>query len=204
MKYFKLLNSGIDVSSMYQEIVANEPSWYIARFKRENTVRVQQETNTIHIRTLLPHSDINVKTEDNHETTWTKLSRKFPLACQFMNDFATSINGTLSRALIVRLKPKGIVYRHIDDGAYYVIRDRYHLVIKSSHGSPLYSADEKVEMQEGELWWFDNHQHHQAENPSNDWRIHYIFDVLPERYAHLAKNPKPLNELPSWFIELPV
>ncbi|MEO0968094.1 MAG: aspartyl/asparaginyl beta-hydroxylase domain-containing protein [Cyanobacteria bacterium J06639_18] len=35
-------------------------------------------------------------------------------------------------------------------------------------------------MQEGELWWFDNKQPHESFNASEQWRIHLIFDVLPE------------------------
>ena len=43
-------------------------------------------------------------------------------------------------------------------------------------------------MQEGELWWFDNKQYHESYNESDDWRIHYIFDLLPADYSDLAVN----------------
>jgi len=38
-------------------------------------------------------------------------------------------------------------------------------------------------MREGELWWFDNKQYHEACNESDEWRIHYIFDLLPQPIA---------------------
>ena len=95
----------------------------------------------------------------------------------------------MSRATIVRLKPKSQVSRHIDVGSYYLIRDRFHLVLHSSAGSVLMSGGEQVRMQEGELWWFDNKQYHEAYNESDEWRIHYIFDLLPADYSHLAVNP---------------
>ena len=34
-------------------------------------------------------------------------------------------------------------------------------------------------MQEGELWWFDNDQMHEAFNDGDEDRIHIIFDLLP-------------------------
>ena len=52
-----------------------------------------------------------------------------------MTDFAEETNCELSRATIVRLKPKSQVFRHIDEGSYYFLRDRFHLVLKSSAGS---------------------------------------------------------------------
>ena len=99
------------------------------------------------------------------------------------------MNCHLSRATIVRLKPKSQVFRHIDEGSYYFLRDRFHLVLQSSTGSVLMSGGEQVRMQEGELWWFDNKQYHESCNESGDWRIHYIFDLLPADYSDLAVNP---------------
>jgi hypothetical protein len=109
-----------------------------------------------------------------------------------MNNVADSLESTLSRATIVRLKPKSFVGQHIDLGSYYLIRNRFHLVLYSRSGSVLASGDEMVRMQEGELWWFDNKQHHSAVNESSEWRIHYIFDLLPKVYHKLAVNPMPI------------
>ena len=58
-----------------------------------------------------------------------------------MTAFAHEMDADLSRATIVRLKPRSQVYSHIDTGTYYFIRDRYHLVLHSSSGSVLKSGD---------------------------------------------------------------
>ncbi|MEK7891152.1 aspartyl/asparaginyl beta-hydroxylase domain-containing protein [Burkholderia contaminans] len=107
----------------------------------------------------------------------------------------------LSRATIVRLKPRSEVGVHIDIGSYYVIRNRFHLVLRSPSGSVLRAGDEQVRMSEGELWWFDNKQHHSAFNESDEWRIHYIFDVLQPVYASLAVNPVSRDHLPAEFVQ---
>ena len=59
------------------------------------------------------------------------------------------------------------------------IRDRFHLVLRSAGGSPLTAGDERVVMRPGELWAFNNKARHCADNPSEEPRVHLIFDVLP-------------------------
>ena len=93
------------------------------------------------------------------------------------------LGGDLSRISVVRLNPHGRVYPHIDEGDYYKVRDRYHLVLRSPGGSEMNSGGEEVVFRDGELWWFNNKAVHDAFNPSAEGRIHVIFDVLPSRPA---------------------
>ncbi|MEM6676816.1 MAG: aspartyl/asparaginyl beta-hydroxylase domain-containing protein, partial [Pseudomonadota bacterium] len=58
-------------------------------------------------------------------------------------------------------------------------RGLYHFVLRSSAGSWMRAGDEEVRMQEGQLWWFDNNQMHEAHNDGDQDRIHLIFDMLP-------------------------
>ena len=52
----------------------------------------------------------------------------------------------------------------------------------------------------GELWWFDNKQHHWAKNDGEEWRVHYIFDLLAEGLQHLATNPVPVPSEDSYAV----
>lgn len=192
MEFFKCLNDKVDIAPLLEEINNNEDAWLIDT-ARQDYNKIQKNTQTIHIRKRTDRKDI--KGDEDQESEWTGMEKLFPLATQFMLDVAKQVNGELSRAVIVRLKPKEAVYLHVDHGAYYLIRDRYHLVLKSQEGSILMSGGEIVTMQEGELWWFDNREHHQAQNNSDDWRVHYIFDILPEKYKELAYNPITPDEI---------
>jgi outer membrane protein assembly factor BamB/orotate phosphoribosyltransferase len=194
MKYFHLMRSGIDVVPLLEEVRAQEHAWLL-NTSRQQKIRVQRDTNTIFINGPVARPDLNVN--ENQECSFTPLAALFPKALAFLTDFAKQMNCQLSRATIVRLKPKSRVARHIDVGSYYLIRDRFHLVLHSSAGSVLSSGGEQVRMQEGELWWFDNKQYHEAHNESSDWRIHYIFDLLPEAYTHLAVNSVLLPPEPA-------
>jgi outer membrane protein assembly factor BamB/orotate phosphoribosyltransferase len=198
MKYFKLIRSGIDVGSLLEEVQSQPQAWLIDT-GRQARIRAQRDTNTIFLRGAVPRPDLHMN--ENQESRLTSASRLFPKALAFMTEFAEEMGCHLSRATIVRLKPKSQVFRHIDEGSYYFLRDRFHLVLKSSTGSVLMSGGEQVCMQEGELWWFDNKQHHEAYNDSDEWRIHYIFDLLSTDYSDLAANPVFLPPAPVAFRE---
>ncbi len=103
---------------------------------------------------------------------------ELPHASAYIEDLTTQFRGLPGRAAIVRLRPHGRVYEHIDRGIYYQLRDRYHLVLRSRVGSRLRAGPEEIRMQEGELWWFDNCLPHEAFNDSDEPRLHLIFDIL--------------------------
>ena len=186
MQYFKLIRSGVDVAPLLEEVQSQPQAWLIDT-ARQDRIRAQRETNTIFLRSAVSRPDLHIN--ENQESRLTSASKWFPMALAFMTEFAASMGCQLSRATIVRLKPKSQVFRHIDEGSYYFLRDRFHLVLKSAAGSVLMSGGEQVRMQEGELWWFDNKQHHEAYNDSGEWRVHYIFDLLSTDYIDLAVNP---------------
>ena len=200
MKYFKLVRSDIDVAPLLEEVRSHEEAWLIDT-GRQDKIRVQRDTNTIFLRGAVHRSDLNIN--ENQESRLTSISKRFPRALAFMTEFAREMNCHLSRATIVRLKPKSRVFRHIDEGSYYFLRDRFHLVLQSSTGSVLMSGGEQVRMQKGELWWFDNKQYHESRNESADWRIHYIFDLLSADYSDLAVNPVVLPPERASLLNLP-
>jgi outer membrane protein assembly factor BamB len=186
MKYFKLIRSAIDVAPLLDEVRSQPQAWLLDT-ARQDKIKVQRDTNTIFLRGAVARPDLPVN--ENQESRYTDAAKLFPKALAFMNSFAEEMNCQLSRATIVRLKPQSQVFRHIDAGSYYFLRDRFHLVLESAAGSVLMSGGEQVRMQAGELWWFDNKQYHESHNESGEWRIHYIFDLLAADYTEIAVNP---------------
>lgn len=148
---------------------------------RQRKVRCQRYTENILLRAAkkpLPAGAKNAN--DVHESRVLPMAAKFPRTLGLCESVARSVGGHLGRATLVALRPESEVYPHIDTGAYYRIRDRYHLVLRSREGSLITAEDESVVMHEGELWSFNNKVRHSARNPSRERRIHLIFDVLPE------------------------
>ena len=146
---------------------------------RQDKIKVQREALAIPLRGLRKSQMYGRKRCDVHESRWTTSASAFPLARDFITDVATALDADPGRAKIVCLPAGRKVYPHIDRGEYYRFRGRYHFILKSSAGSWMKSGDEEVRMREGELWWFDNDQMHEAENDGDEDRIHIIFDLLP-------------------------
>lgn len=179
MHYFKLIRHGIDPSPFLDEIATINGAWDAAT-GRQDKIAVQREALAIPLRGLRKSAIGDRKRRDVHESRWTGSAKDYPIACAFLREIAEALDSELSRAKIVCLPAGRRVYSHIDRGEYYRLRNRYHLVLKSTHGSWLKAADEETRMGEGELWWFDNDQPHEAFNDGDEDRIHIIFDLLPK------------------------
>ncbi len=190
MKNFKCLKEGIDPVPFLTQIASTKNAWGDAT-GRQQKIKVQREALAIPLRGLRKSAMGNKKRFDVHESRWTTGSQKFPLFCEFLQDFAVREESTLGRAKIVCLPAGKRVYPHTDRGEYYKIRNRYHLVLKSRFGSWLKAGNEEVRMKEGELWWFDNKQFHEAFNDGDEDRIHLIFDMLPMLPASLMRIAEP-------------
>ncbi len=178
MQYFRRIKHDVDVQPFLDEIASIPEAWDLST-GRQDKIAVQREAQAIPLRGLVKSKIGERKRRDVHESRYTTTSRKFVVARAFLESFAAEQGAELSRAKIVRLMPGRRVYPHIDRGAYYKFRDRYHLVLQSADGSYLKSGDEEVRMRVGELWWFDNKAVHEAHNDGSAERIHLIFDLLP-------------------------
>ncbi len=182
MKHFKLIRQGIDPRPLLAEIASVDGAWDQAT-GRQQKIEVQREALAIPLRGLRASAVAGRKRRDVHESRWTSGAAQYPLACRFLEDTAMALDSLLGRAKIVCLPAGQRVYPHVDRGEYYRVRDRYHLVLRSTAGSWLKSGDEEVRMREGELWWFDNNALHEAHNDGDEDRIHLIFDMLPAARA---------------------
>jgi hypothetical protein len=181
MKHFKRVESGIDIKPFIREIDANHECWDLDSSRQANKP-AQRETQVIVLR-----GDAETAVLDSRALQFkpiayrglpTPMSPLFPIADAFIEQLVNSMKGSMGRAVITQLRPNGKIHPHIDDRMYWLIRDRYHLVIKSSAGSLFRAGDEEMRMHEGELWWFDHTVRHSAYNDSEQGRIHIIVDIM--------------------------
>src|ERR1700737_1924511 len=105
------MRSGIDIAPLLAEIEAQEPAWLL-NTGRQDKIPVQRDTNTIFLRNAVRRPDLHLN--DNQGSQPTRISAAFPCAVNFMTSFANAMNALLSRATIVRLKPRSQVGLHID------------------------------------------------------------------------------------------
>ena len=185
---FRRVAAEIEVETLLQEIAAQPDAWKVST-KRQDTIAVQRDTESIFLRSADSRANPSLPIEHTHPSAPTAHSKNFPNIMQWVQTFALTQRGELSRVLIASLKPRGQVYRHHDHGDYYRIRDRYHLVLYSSTGSPMSCGDEVIVMRAGEVWWFENKKPHEAFNHSDEPRIHLIFDLLPAAGSAHTRSP---------------
>ena len=81
--------------------------------------------------------------------------------------------------MLVRLKPRAEVDRHVDTGDYYRVRHRYHVMLSAPEGSWLECGAERWPTHTGQVIWFDNKSPYAEGNPSEQWSVRLIVDILP-------------------------
>ena len=181
MKHFKLIQEGIDTRPYLDEIEANAELWSMDTSRQEKIV-TQRETRTITLRSHASQASIDSRVRRARPVGYrgqpSEMSARLPLISAYVDGLVRSMDGTMGRAVMTNLRPHGTIHPHTDDGLYWLLRDRYHLVLKSVAGSHFKAGDEEVRMQAGELWWFDPTVPHEAFNDSDEERIHVIVDVM--------------------------
>jgi hypothetical protein len=96
----------------------------------------------------------------------------------------------IGRCAFLRTPVGEITGKHIDEGKYYLTKDRYHLSIKGKYRYTVWdngnddSTKEIIDVEPGTFFWFNNKKNHMAENTGDTDRIVFIFDMPMDK-----KNP---------------
>jgi hypothetical protein len=198
MKHFKLIAEGIDTAPYLAEIAANSELWDEDTSRQEKIV-TQRETRTITLRSHAAQASLDSRVRRAKPIGYrgqpSEMSSRLPLISTYVDQLVLGMNGVIGRAVMTNLRPHGTIFPHTDDGVYWLLRDRYHLVLKSVAGSHFKAGGEEVRMQAGQLWWFDPTVRHEAFNDSDEERIHVIVDVM-SRHSVSQTFPKRLARAP--------
>jgi hypothetical protein len=82
-----------------------------------------------------------------------------------------------ARVMLVNLFPGGHIARHIDQGNYAAMTERYHLCVTGNDDCVMNIEDENVCAKPEELWWFNKKAEHEVSNKGDTDRIHLIVDT---------------------------
>ena len=82
---------------------------------------------------------------------------------------------TMYRCGFLALPIDEIVGAHIDEGTYYLTKDRYHLSIQGRY--QYFVGNESIIVEPGTLFWFNNKLPHGTVNIGDEARITFVFDV---------------------------
>jgi hypothetical protein len=182
----------IDITEIENELEQTPDDFWRLNSVRKD-ISVLRNSDRIALRGL-DYSDLPGVTPNMglhvHEDGETSRAKQYPKTMALIQAFAENMNSIPARAVLARLEQNDQVYAHFDIGFYYLVRDRYHLVIKSPKGSRMRCMDQTSVWKPGELWWFNNKVQHEAFNQDNSWRVHLIFDLLPKHLIPLMERIK--------------
>lgn len=178
MSNFIFIERNIDVSGMLRQVLDNPQDWRAV----ENYENIGGD---LHPPGFLPLIMAVVEEGGNPKNTEllqkTPMFNKYDMVLRYL--FSKGIS-KIARAAFFKLALHGRVGRHIDDGTYYLTKDRFHLSLQGTYAYEV--GDEYQIIEPGTFFWFDNKKPHSAYNISHDKeRITFVFDS-----PHAATNPQ--------------
>jgi len=189
MKNIRIIRTGIDVFPIVKQLNQYSEDWgNVGRM--QGTDRQDPHTKLVTSEVLqLVMGGISKPGEfvGNTEITLpTEATQRHTEIQRFLTTHFTSIG----RCAFLKTPVGQITGKHIDQGTYYLTKDRYHLSITGTYRYTVWdngeddTTKEIIDVEPGTFFWFNNKKNHMAENTSNIERIAFIFDV-----PHIASNP---------------
>lgn len=173
MRSFQFLGTQ-NVTPLLHQLYLHPELW------NQNTLRTAHEQS--------PHSacdDILLRFQaegsqiiDDPECVWYPAADVLTEAHKLIFDLAHVVKAErVGRIIISRLPPGKIIPPHEDGGACASYFSRYQMPLQSAPGCIFECDGEYVQMQDGQVWYFNNKRTHSVMNNSNTDRISMICDL---------------------------
>lgn len=171
MKYFYKLVSGMMVMPMMTRLVRSPEWWNADKTRTTFEGTPHQQVDDILLR-------FGAADGNDLEAIDRPVMSKLGAKDMALNVMALVQGSRLGRVVITRLEPGKSILPHADtQGEYSKYYTRYHVVLQGMPGSMFGCGDEVVNMQTGDIWWFDASAEHWVKNNSADDRVHMMVDV---------------------------
>ena len=184
-KCIKIIKDKIDVSKVIKQLKKNPQDWDHQKHIEDVQSLLDRGFDDLPVSALqlimggvkskedfVGDSEINIKTPAyQHHSEIRKILKK---------EFGGQ---EIHRCGFLSLPIDEIVGAHIDEGTYYLTRDRYHLSISGRY--QYFVGNETVIVDPGTLFWFNNKLPHGTVNIADEVRVTFVFDIL-----HSPNNPQ--------------
>jgi quercetin dioxygenase-like cupin family protein len=172
-KFFRIMEGG-DAKALLERI--HPQMWREQTLRQDYEGSAHADTETIFLRAPLSTVDVLNVIDSVTLPAWDVLGMS-----DFLEPVKTRIGAReLGRVMLVKLKPRGFIRPHRDEGAYARYFARFHIVL-SGH-CVFYCGGEEQAMAPGELWWFNHQKDHEVHNGEQE-RIHLILDACAPGYT---------------------
>jgi aspartyl/asparaginyl beta-hydroxylase len=175
VRHFLKVHTGLNIMPLLLQVYSNAHLWAEDRIRSTYSAdSPHQEVDDI----LIRWSDGD-NIGDQLQCDWTPAGAQLPYAKDLAFLFMSAFRGEqLGRVMITRLAPGKRITPHKDVlGQYAAFYTRLHVPLQSDPGVVFLCADEQVQMQPGEAWWFNGHEVHSVINNSSRDRLNLIIDM---------------------------
>lgn len=158
-----------------------EEAWLLDKQRQERFRNVHSQTQSIVM--LLCHGWPQIQIVK--EAGWDYMASA---AIPLMDEIVTKHyqpGGTVIRAMIAKLPPKGVIKRHFDNHQSFNISHRIHVPLKTHKDVEFEVDGDILYLKEGQSYELNNILKHQVENKSDQDRIHFIFDYVPPQQQNI-------------------
>lgn len=187
VKNFRLVMSGIDVQPLLDQVAAHPTLWNAddAWTRAKGHDCVLYAMNDIILRYMDPTPSHLPKRYNREAFTLLHAAQRIVL------DLMRAVPGdALGKVIISRMVPGEVIKPHIDLmplinphvpslGRIPPSYQRYQIPLHVKPGAVFQCGDEKLYMEPGTAWWFDNQIIHSVANDSNEDRISMLCDIRP-------------------------
>lgn len=188
MQHFQKLAQGVDVLPLLLGIKRRPELWKEDTYLRDYAQGPFGEIESIMLRfpekrVFEQESELLAYKQgksqfDQHESIDYPAYGLLPEARPLVMNLMAYVQGErLGRVMVNKIKPGGAIYPHKDTPEHTAYYSRFHVVLQSSPGVVFRAGSEKVYMETGSIWWFDNSQEHEVINNSAEDRIHMVIDI---------------------------
>ena len=126
---------------------------------------------------------------DNDDFEGTMSETPHLARCEYLRQVMASFGEVLGRSRLMKLAAGSEVSQHVDFNYHWYTRVRIHIPVITNPEVIFYCANEKIHMQAGECWIFNNWRRHRVANSSNEDRVHLVIDTAgSSRFWKLVGN----------------
>lgn len=183
MKNIKILETGIDVTPIVNQLELYKDDWGNAK-RAKGSAKQDPHTKLVTSDVLqLVMGGVDSPDEFVGDTEITIPTEAVTRHTEIQKFLASRFSSPIGRCAFLKTPEGQITGKHIDEGKYYLTKDRFHLSISGTYEYTVWDDGENDETKEvvniepGTFFWFDNKKNHMAKNTSNGDRIAFIFDV---------------------------
>ena len=175
MRNIKILKKGIDVSKVKEQLEQYSDDWFIQR-KGADTL-LEKGYADIDVGNLqLIMGAVEKKDDFVGDSELSKPTSAYGRHTEILRIIEKEMSGReLHRCGFLSLPIDGYVGAHIDEGTYYLTRDRYHISIAGQY--QYFVGNESIIVDAGTLFWFNNKMPHGAVNLGDETRITFVIDM---------------------------